>query len=95
MDFNSKCHAVIKGWDALNRYCERRWKERPRFLENFARIDGECYIRKLEAKAPTDQYWTKYFLLALPNQFGRIIFPDEHEVYECINNGTIKPLNVT
>lgn len=91
MEFNPKYHAVIKGWDALNRYCERRWHERPCFCENFARLD-ECHIRKIEAKAPTDQYWTMYFLLVLPNQFGRFVFPDD--VYENINNGTLKPMKV-
>ena len=92
MDFNPKCHAVIKGWDALNRYCERRWKERPCFCENFARIDNEVYIRKIEAKAPTDEYWTAYFLLVLPCQSGRFVWPEN--VYENINNGTIKPMKV-
>ena len=92
MDFNPKYHAVIKGWDALNRYCERRWKERPCFCENFARIDNEVYIRKIEAKAPTDEYWTAYFLLVLPCQSGRFVWPEN--VYENINNGTIKPMKV-
>lgn len=92
MDFNPKFHAVIKGWDALNRYCERRWKERPCFCENFARIGNEVHIRKIEAKAPTDEYWTMYFLLVLPSQFGRFVWPEN--VYENINNGTIKPMKV-
>ena len=92
MDFNPKYHAVIKSWDALNRYCERRWKERPCFCENFARIGNEVHIRKIEAKAPTDEYWTAYFLLVLPSQFGRFVWPEN--VYENINNGTIKPMKV-
>ena len=89
---NPKYHAVIKGWDALNRYCERRWKERPQFCEHFARLP-ECHIHKIEAKSPTDQYWTAYFLLTLQDQFGRFNSPI-HEAYEGINDGTIKPMNV-
>lgn len=92
MNFNPKYHAVIKGWDDLYRYCERRWKERPRFCEHFARIGNEVYIRKIEAKAPTDEYWTAYFLLVLPNQHGYFVTPDD--VYEKINDGTIKPMKV-
>jgi len=94
MVINPKYHAVIKGLDALNRYCERRWKEQPCFCEHFARIGNEVHIRKMEAWAPTDNHWTAYYLLALPNQSGRVVFPDEHEVYLGINNGTIKPMNV-
>lgn len=92
MEFNPKYHAVIKGWDALNRYCERRWKEQPRFCEHFARIGNEVHIQKIEAKAPTDEYWTAYFLLVLPSQSGRFVWPEN--VYENINNGTIKPMKV-
>ena len=78
MEFNPKYHAVIKGEEALDRYCERRWNERPRFCEHFARIGHEVHIQKIEAKAPTDKYWTAYFLLALPNQYGNIVFPDDY-----------------
>ena len=92
MEFNPKYHAVIKGWDALNRYCERRWKESPRCCEHFARIGHEVRIEKIEAKAPTDEYWTAYFLLVLPNQFGYFVWPDD--VYKKINDGTLKPMKV-
>ena len=94
MTLNPQYHAVIKGQDALDRYCERRWQERPRFCEHFARIDNRCHIEKIEAKAPGDEYYTAYFLLALPNQYDRIVFPDYHEVYTGITDGTIKPLKV-
>ena len=93
MNFNPKCHAVIKGWDALYRYCERCWNQRPIFCEHFARIDNLCHIQKIEAKSPEDEYWTAYFLVAMPSVYGRIVFPDDREVYVGINNGTIKPLN--
>lgn len=81
-------YGVIRGEREFNAYCERRWKERPCFCENFARIGSEVYIHKIEAKAPTDDYWTKYFLLVLPNQYGRFFVPGIREIYEGIGNGT-------
>lgn len=85
-------YGVIRGEQAFDAYCERRWKEQPCFCEHFARIGNEVHIQKIEAKAPTDEYWTAYFLLVLPGQSGRFVWPEN--VYENINNGTINPMKV-
>lgn len=92
MDFNPKYTAVIRGHDALDRYCERRWKERPRFCEHFARIGDDVRIHKIEAKAPTDAYYTAYFVMVLRNEYGRFCEPGIREIYERLKNGTINLL---
>ena len=90
---NPKHHAVIKGEDALMRYCERRWKQHPRFIEHFAHLP-ECDFEKIEAKSPTDTHYCAYFFLALRREDGYSTRIDSQEIYEAIRNGTIKLLNV-
>lgn len=93
MDFNPKYHAVIKGWDALNRYCERRWKERPEMIEHFGHLP-EVDIQMVEVKAPGDWNYTQYFILSLRDEQGWHRWADSDEVRKGIENGTIKPMKV-
>ena len=93
MTFNPKYHAVIKGWDALNRYCEKRWKETPSFMEHFAHM-AEVDFQKIEAREPGNEYWTAYFLLALRDEYGHSTMIYDGSVYDGICNGTIKPMKV-
>lgn len=94
MTFDPKYHAVIKGWDALDRFCERRFQERPRFCEHFAHLSG-CDIERIDCvKSPTDKYYEYYFFLALRTQDNRSTLDNEASDYirEGIRNGTIKLL---
>lgn len=90
---NPKFQAVIKGLDALHRYCVRRWKQYPHFIEHFARMN-EVKICKIEAKAPTDEHWTDYYLLMLYDDNGYLVYTDPSGVAKEINKGTLKPMNV-
>lgn len=75
------------------RYCERRWKQRPRFVEHFAHLP-ECDFEKIEEKSPTDTHYCAYFILALRREDGYSTMIDSREVSEAIRQGNIKLLNV-
>ena len=88
-------YAVIKGEKALDKYCEKRWGERPRFVESFAHIN-EVTIERIEEMSPTDDGYRQYFILYMVDQkheslltsFSRI----RSQVHEAIRTGTARLL---
>lgn len=58
-------YGVIRGEQAFDAYCQRRWKQRARFCESFAHIENVTVERFYE-KSPTDDGYTEYFLMTMP-----------------------------
>jgi len=89
-------YAVIKGEKFLDEYCEKRWNERPHFMESFAHIN-EVTIERIEEMSPTDDGYKQYFILymvdpkreSLLTSFSQI----RKRVHEDIRTGNIALLN--
>ncbi len=80
---------IIKGEEACDAYCLRRWGERPRYWEHFAHI-GDVTIERIEAKDPEDGLYSRYCLLFMPHPDGTTGDTSElrKQAYESIENGT-------
>ena len=93
-------YGVIRGEQAFNAYCERRWKERPRFCESFAHIyqgGDDVTVERFYEMAPTDNGYTEYFLMTMPtNRDTGLCWHNDiaSMVKREIRNGTIKLLSV-
>ena len=90
-------YAVIKGETNLERYCEKRWKQKPRFVESFAHnIDG-VLIERIYAKSPDDDGYSQYSILIMKsNKDTGFCDPGDirRKVYEDIRTGRISLLKV-
>lgn len=88
-------YAVIKGEKAMDKYCEKRWGERPRFMESFAHV-RDVTIERIWEKSPTDDWYMQYFILymvdpkreSLLTSFSQI----RTQVHEAIRTGTARLL---
>ena len=93
-------YGVIRGEQAFNAYCERRWKERPRFCESFAHIyqcGDDVTVERFYEMSPTDNGYTEYFLMTMPtNRDTGLCWHNDiaSMVKREIRNGTIKLLSV-
>lgn len=91
---------VIRGEQAFNAYCQRRWKESPRFCESFAHIyhgGDNVTVERFYEMSPTDDGYTEYFLMTMPtNRDTGLCFHNDIAtmVKRDIRQGTIKLLNV-
>ena len=88
-------YAIIKGETTLNKYCEKRWGERPRFMESFAHIN-DVTIERIEEMSPTDDGYKQNFILymvdpkceSLLTSYSQI----RTQVHEAIRTGTARLL---
>ena len=63
-------YGIIKGEAALNKYCEKRWGERPRFVETIGHVK-ECTVELHYWKSPTDDGYQDYYLLYMEHPDGK------------------------
>ena len=88
-------YAVIKGEAALDKYCVKRWGERPRFMESFAHV-SDVTIERIEEMSPTDDGYKQYYILymvdpkceSLLTSYSQI----RTQVHEAIRTGTARLL---
>ena len=89
-------YGVIRGEQAFDAYCQRRWKQWARFCESFAHIENVTVERFYE-KSPTDDGYTEYFLMTMPtNRDTGLCWHNDIAtmVKREIREGTIKLLSV-
>ena len=86
-------YGIIKGEAALNKYCEKRWGERPRFVETIGHVK-ECTVELHYWKSPTDDGYAPYYLLIMEHEKGKFTsFNDiREEAYEAIRTGKARLL---
>lgn len=88
-------YAVIKGETALDKYCEKRWGERPRFMESFAHIN-DVTIESIEEMSPSDDGYKRYFILYMVDPKCESLLTSHTQirtqVHEAIRTGTARLL---
>lgn len=88
-------YAVIKGEKALDKYCEKRWGEIPRFSGCFAHIQ-DVTIESIEEMSPTDDCYMRYFILYMTDPKGESMLTSHSQirakVYEDIRTGKARLL---
>lgn len=88
-------YGVIRGEQAFDAYCKRRWKQLARFCESFTHIE-DVTVERFYEKSPTDNGYTAYFLMAMPTSrdLGLCWYDDIYTMVKReIREGTIKLLN--
>lgn len=89
-------YGVIRGEEDFYAYCQRRWKERPRFCESFAHIyqgGDNVTVERFYEKSPTDDGYTEYFLMTMPtNRDTGLCWHNDiaSKVKRDIREGTVK-----
>lgn len=63
-------YGIIKGEAALNKYCLKRWGEKPRFTETIGHVK-ECTVELHYWKSPTDDGFQDYYLLYMEHPDGK------------------------
>lgn len=89
-------YGVIRGEQAFDAYCQRRWKQRAMFCESFAHIE-DVTVERFYEKSPTDDGYTAYFLMTMPtNRDTGLCWHNDIAtmVKREIREGTIKLLSV-
>ena len=87
-------YAIIKGEDALIRYCRRRWNDRPRFVETIGHI-ANVTIELHYYRSPTDAGYMPYYLLIMEHKDGKYSSMNQirEEAYELVETGKACLLN--
>lgn len=86
-------YGIIKGEKTLNKYCEKRWGQRPRFMETIGHI-ANVTIEHFYEHGPDDDGYAPYYLLIMEHEKGKFTsFNDiREEAYEAIRTGKARLL---
>ena len=88
--------AIIRGNDNLYKYCEKRFRESPRFMETIGHVGkAKVYLRYWHA--PTDDgYYDYYVLIMEDNERGKYYPSHQELIKECreaVETGKARLLN--
>ena len=64
-------YAIIRGHADLIKYCEKRWGEKPRFIETIGHVK-ECTVELHYWKSPTDDGYQDYYYGTLLTSTGKL-----------------------
>ena len=86
-------YGIIKGEAALNKYCERRWHCRPRFVETIGHI-ANVTVELHYYRGPTDDGYKDYYLLIMEHPNGKYSSMNQirDEAYEAVETGRARLL---
>ena len=87
-------YGIIKGLDNLEKYCLRRWGEKPRWCETIAHCK-EATIELHYWKSPTDDGFKDYYLLYMEHPDGKLSSTRQicDEAREAVETGRARLLN--
>ena len=86
-------YGIIKGEAALNKYCEKRWGEKPRFVETIGHIVNVT-VELHYYRSPTDDGYMPYYLLIMEHRNGKYSSMNQirDEAYEAVTTGKARLL---
>ena len=86
-------YGIIKGEAALNKYCEKRWHCRPRFVETIGHI-ANVTVELHYYRGPTDDGYQDYYLLIMEHPNGKYSSMNQirDEAYEAVETGRARLL---
>ena len=75
-------HAIIRGDQNLDKYCRKRFGERPHFVETIGRVgNAKVYLRYWSS--PTDNGYYDYYVLIMEDERGKYYSSTEQIIKEC------------
>lgn len=73
--------AIIRGINNLDKYCERRFHDRVRWMETIGKVgNAKVYLRYWHA--PTDNGYYDYYVLVMPSETGKYYSQTEQIIRE-------------